>query len=271
MAVHGRVGGDDQDVAGFEAARAAAAPGSITPRTGTGTASLNGVESQGAGGVAGDHEELRALFADQELRAFGGVAGDGAARLGAVGQPGGVADEGEAGVRQPRDECAQNGEPAEAGIEDADGGRVEGFWSRPVSFGWCGFGGEVGAGEVGVAGEGGPRLAIDQESYLGDAGQVGAQRGADGEHGQGFGFKARGMAGDEGAGEVDDGEFDVGVLSSLRRATGMRKTWATEAAPPGTGWVAFGRGIEIEQLAQHGAGAGTGIGGQRQGVHLRDQ
>jgi hypothetical protein len=39
VALHGGVGGDDQHVAGAEAARAASAPGSITPRTGTGTAS----------------------------------------------------------------------------------------------------------------------------------------------------------------------------------------------------------------------------------------
>ena len=60
---------------------------------------------------------------DQELGALGGVAGDGAAGLGAVGQAGRVADEGEAGVRQTGHQGAQDGEAAEAGIEDADGGR----------------------------------------------------------------------------------------------------------------------------------------------------
>ena len=38
------------------------------------------------------------MFADQELGALGGVAGDGAAGLGAVGEAGGVAEEGEAGL-----------------------------------------------------------------------------------------------------------------------------------------------------------------------------
>ena len=61
---------------------------------------LDGVEGQGAGGVAGDDQEFGALLADQELRALRGVAGDGAARLGAVGQARRVAEESEAGVRQ---------------------------------------------------------------------------------------------------------------------------------------------------------------------------
>ena len=70
-----------------------------------------------------------------------------------------------------------------------------------------GVGGEVGAEEVGMAGEGGAGLAIDHESDLGDAGQIGVERGADGEHGEGLGFKAGGMAGGEGSGEVDDGKL----------------------------------------------------------------
>ena len=62
------------------------------------------------------------MLLDQELRALGGVAGDGAARFGAVGQAGSIADKGVAGGGQPMDEGAENGESAEAGIEDADGG-----------------------------------------------------------------------------------------------------------------------------------------------------
>jgi hypothetical protein len=61
------------------------------------------------------------LLVDQELGAFGGVAGDGAAGFGAVGEAGGVAEEGVAGVRQAVDEGAEDGEAAEAGVEDADG------------------------------------------------------------------------------------------------------------------------------------------------------
>ena len=48
------------------------------------------------------------------------------------------------------------------------------------------------------------------------------------------------MAGGEGAGEVDDGELIAEVCGDFVPGTGRRKTWATEAAPPGTGWVESG-------------------------------
>ena len=129
MALHGGVGGDHQHVAGArgcagsDGARLDDAQHRDRDRV------LNGIEGQGAGGVAGDDEELGALLADQELRAFDGVAGDGAARFGAVGQARRVADKGKARARQPANERAQHGEPAEAGIEDADGGRSGLEWS----------------------------------------------------------------------------------------------------------------------------------------------
>ena len=59
---------------------------------------LNVFESKGGGGVAGDDEEIGALFV-QEPGARDGVAGDGLAGLGAVGQTGGVAQIEVAGVR----------------------------------------------------------------------------------------------------------------------------------------------------------------------------
>jgi hypothetical protein len=62
-----------------------------------------------------------------------------------------------------------------------------------------------------VAGEGRAGLAVDEETNLGDAGQVGAEGGADGEDGEGLGFEAGGMAGGEGAGEIDDGELWAGT------------------------------------------------------------
>ena len=100
VALHGGVGGDDQHVAGAGGGAGGGGAGLDDAEDGNGDGVLNGVEGQGAGGVAGDDEELGALLADQELRALGGVAGDGAAGLGAVGQAGGVAEEGEAGLRQ---------------------------------------------------------------------------------------------------------------------------------------------------------------------------
>ena len=96
-------------------------------------------------------------------------------------------------------------------------GGVKELRSRSVSFGRCGFGGQVGAGEVGVAGEGGALLAVDEEADLGDVGKVGVDGRADGEDGEGFGFEAGGVAGGEGAGEVDDGELIAGVWRLWRR------------------------------------------------------
>src|SRR5271170_373203 len=49
------------------------------------------VESEGAGGVAGDNQEFAALF-DQEPGAGDGVSGDGCLRLGAVRKAGGIAE-----------------------------------------------------------------------------------------------------------------------------------------------------------------------------------
>ena len=121
VALDGGVGGDDQDVAGVGGGAGGLCAGLDDAEDGDGDGVLNGVECQGAGGVAGDDEELGALLADQELGALGGVAGDGAAGLGAVREAGGVAEEGEAGLRHALDEGAQDGEAAEAGVEDADG------------------------------------------------------------------------------------------------------------------------------------------------------
>ena len=83
---------------------------------------LDCIEGQGAGGVAGDYQKLGALFAHQELRALDGIAGDGAPRLGAVGQAGGVAEKGKPRVGKTANQGAQHREAAEAGVEDADGG-----------------------------------------------------------------------------------------------------------------------------------------------------
>ncbi len=55
---------------------------------------------------------------------------------------------------------------------------------------WTGLGGQVGAREVGVSGEGSVLLAIHQEAYMGDEGQVGVESCADGKHGERLGFKA---------------------------------------------------------------------------------
>jgi hypothetical protein len=55
--------------------------------------------------------------------------GDGAAGFGTVGEAGGVAEEGVAGVGDAVEERAEDGEAAEAGIEDADGGAGGHGWT----------------------------------------------------------------------------------------------------------------------------------------------
>ena len=168
VALHGGVGGDDQHVAGFRRVVRGLGAGLDDTEHGNGRHGLlDGVEGEGAGGVAGDDEEVGALFFDQELRALGGVAGDGAAGLGAVGEARGVADESVARLRHAGDEGAQDGESAEAGIEDADGGRFErasvtvGFprWAWRRRPGRCGSGrrGRRGWGAAGRRPGSGPR------------------------------------------------------------------------------------------------------------------
>ena len=148
----------------------------------------------------------------------------------------------------------------------------------------AGIGGQVGAGQVGVAGEGGALLAVHQKAHLGDVGKVGVQGAADGEHGEGFRLDAGRMAGGEAAGEV---ESTSQLRSDARVLTGSRKwdlfvargTPSGEqedlshggCAPPGTGWAAVGQGVEVEEFTEHRTGAGTGVQRQRKGADLGEQ
>ena len=75
------------------------------------------------------------------------------------------------------------------------------------SLNWNSVGGEIGAGEVSMSGESVARLAVDKKTDLGDARQIGVQSCADGHDREGFSLETGGMAGDEGSGEVDDGEL----------------------------------------------------------------
>lgn len=122
VALHGGVGGDDQNVAGFGCGAGCFGSGFNDAQDRDGHGVLDGVEGEGAGGVAGDDQEFGTLLADEELGAFDGITGDCAAGLGSVGKTRGVADEGEASMRKLGDERGENGESAEAGIEYADGG-----------------------------------------------------------------------------------------------------------------------------------------------------
>ena len=86
-----------------------------------GKSALDVFEGEGGGGVAGDDQEFCALFV-KELCAGDGVAGDGFAGFGAVGETGGVAEVDVVGVGDQREQGAEDGEAAEAGVEDAYGG-----------------------------------------------------------------------------------------------------------------------------------------------------
>ncbi len=158
-----------------DAARAACRSRFDHSKHGNGDGILDGVESQGAGGVAGDDQELGALFVDQELRAFDGVAGDGAARLGAVREARGVADEGKACLRGSVPISARRtvSPPNPESKTPMVGGALVVSVTVVVPSAGVGVGGQVGAGQVGVAGERGARLAVDQEANLSHLGQVG--------------------------------------------------------------------------------------------------
>jgi hypothetical protein len=74
---------------------------------------LDVFEGEGGGGVAGDDEEFCSLFV-KEPGARDGVAGDGFAGLGTVGETGGVAEVDVVRMGEEWKEGAEDGEAAEA-------------------------------------------------------------------------------------------------------------------------------------------------------------
>src|ERR1700722_13014258 len=94
MTVDGGVSGDDQHIAGEAGGARGCGARLDDAENWLSDGFLDGVEGQRTGGVAGDDEEVSVLLFNQEPRALSGVAGDGATGLGAVGQAGGVANEG---------------------------------------------------------------------------------------------------------------------------------------------------------------------------------
>ena len=73
VALDGGVSGDDEDVAGLGGGAGGLCAGLDDAEDGDGDGVLNGVECEGAGGVAGDDEVIGTLLTDQVLRTFGGV------------------------------------------------------------------------------------------------------------------------------------------------------------------------------------------------------
>ena len=94
----------------------------MTPMTGMGRAAFNSGKASAGGGVAGDDVEVRTL-GEEKGGGRDGVAGDGLLRLGAVGQAGSVAEIEETRSGDEREQRAEDGEAAETGVEDGDGGR----------------------------------------------------------------------------------------------------------------------------------------------------
>ena len=251
---------------------AAWAPGWTYADDRDGQGLLDVFEGEGGGGVAGDDEEVCALLVE-ELCAGDGVAGDGLAGLGAVGETGGVAEVDVVGAGDERQQRAEDGEAAEAGVEDADGGGlwsgscglILGFCFAVIGYGvaggfgwWDGFGGGVGGGvgaeEVGVAGEGVVGLAVDQEADGGDLREGGVEGADDGLHGEGFDLDAGGVVVDEAAAEVDDGQLAGLFAVSLVSGSVRRKTSST-AGPPWSGWARVGESVGGEEVFEQGAGA----------------
>ena len=68
------------------------------------------IERQCGRGIAGDHQVIRLLLLDKEVRAGDGVARHGRLRLGSVGKPGGIPQVGVVCAGQALEQSAQNGE-----------------------------------------------------------------------------------------------------------------------------------------------------------------
>jgi hypothetical protein len=82
---------------------------------------LDVFKGKSGGGVAGDDEKVGTLLVEK-LCAGDGVACDGFAGLGAIRKPGGIAEVDVVSAGDQGQQGAEDGEAAEAGVEDADGG-----------------------------------------------------------------------------------------------------------------------------------------------------
>src|SRR5215472_4052884 len=103
-----------------------------------------------------------------------------------------------------------------------------------------------------MAGEGGARLAVNEESDLRHRGHVGAEGGADRDHRKRLGFEAGGMACGEGAGEVDDGHL-IRVTEGFRFGGGHQENLGYGGLTTGHRVGGARGGIEIEEPAEYRA------------------
>jgi hypothetical protein len=130
VALDGAFGADDADALAVGRGEGGGDAGFEDAEDGDAEGGAEGVEGVGGGGVAGDDDGFDALV-DQELGVFEGEAADGFGGLGAVGDAGGVAEVDDGFVGEELAEGADDGEAADAGVEDAEGG-VGGGWGRHV-------------------------------------------------------------------------------------------------------------------------------------------
>jgi len=118
-----------------------------------------------------------------------------------------------------------------------------------------------------MTGEGGARLAIDQESDLRDIREVGPERSADGQDGQSLSLDAGGVAGCEGACQIDNCHLGIWIWGAFACRQEEDLGYGCCSAAD---WVdGIRSGVEIEQPAEHGPGAGSWIGRKRQRADLR--
>jgi len=121
VAFDGAFGADDADALAVGGGEGGGDAGFEDAEDGDAEGGAEGVEGVGGGGVAGDDDGFDALV-DQELGVFEGEAADGFWGLGAVGDAGGVAEVDDGFVGEELAEGADDGEAADAGVEDAEGG-----------------------------------------------------------------------------------------------------------------------------------------------------
>jgi hypothetical protein len=129
VAFDGALGANDADALAMRCGESGSDAGLQDAKDGNAERGSQGVERVGGGGVAGDDNSFDSLI-DEELGVFERETADGLGRFGAVGDAGGVAQVNDRLVREQFTQSTDNGQTADAGVEDAKGG-VGGGGVRP--------------------------------------------------------------------------------------------------------------------------------------------
>ena len=123
MALDGGLSGQHEHagMAGRGGAGCGVSSGLNDPEDGDFGLGLQGIKGKGAGGIAGDNEQVGTV-GFKKMGGADSVSGDGLAGFGAVGQAGGVAEVDVVSLRNEGKQRAHDGQATEAGVEDADDG-----------------------------------------------------------------------------------------------------------------------------------------------------